>query len=110
MRGLSLNILICLVFAWVAVDEVNAAPDKARQQYLENLLSQDCGSCHGITLKGGLGSALLPDNLRHKSDQFLIKTILDGRAGTAMPPWKEFLTQDDADWLVKCLRRACYNN
>ncbi len=98
-----------LVMACLAVG-ANAAPDKARQQYLINLLSQDCGSCHGITLKGGLGAALLPENLRYKSDQFLIKTILNGRSGTAMPPWKQFLTEDDADWLVKCLRRACFNN
>jgi len=31
-----------------------------RQQALRDLLKQDCGACHGLTLKGGMGPALLP--------------------------------------------------
>jgi cytochrome c55X len=77
-----------------------------RQTALMNLLKQDCGSCHGLTLKGGLGPALLPQDLQGKSDAMLIGTILDGRPGTPMPPWKPELNRDDARWLVEQLRQG----
>lgn len=80
--------------------------DASRQQYLLNLLKQDCGSCHGMTLKGGLGPALLPENLHGKPDEMLTLTILEGRPGTPMPPWKSELSADDAAWLVKQLREG----
>ena len=78
--------------------------DTQRQQQLVTLLTQDCGSCHGMTLKGGLGPALLPDILKDKPDDILILTILEGRPGTPMPAWKSLLTHNDAAWLVKQLR------
>lgn len=80
-------------------------PTANRQQELRNMLKHDCGSCHGLTLKGGLGPALLPGALAKKSDEWLVQTILQGRPGTAMPPWKSFLNQDETLWLIKILRR-----
>jgi cytochrome c55X len=71
-----------------------------------NMLRQDCGSCHGMTLKGGLGPPLLPESLAGKSDAFLIDTILNGRPDTAMPPWRGFFSPDEAAWLVKQLRKS----
>ena len=71
-----------------------------RQTELMYLLKQDCGSCHGMTLKGGLGPALLPGNLDGKPKELLVTTILEGRTGTAMPPWKAMLTQDEAEWIT----------
>lgn len=75
-----------------------------RQQQLQELLKNDCGACHGLTLKGGMGPALLPENLANKPDEFLINTILNGRKGTAMPPWNTFINSDEAAWLVKQLK------
>lgn len=57
-----------------------------------------------MTLKGGLGPALLPSALQAKPDALLINTILDGRSGTAMPPWRSQLTEAEAAWLVQLLR------
>ena len=71
-----------------------------RQTELMYLLKQDCGSCHGMTLKGGLGPSLLPGNLDGKPKELLVTTILEGRTGTAMPPWKAMLTQDEAEWIT----------
>ena len=71
---------------------------------LEGLLVQDCGSCHGLTMRGGLGPALLPETLSGKPDELLVATILDGRPGTAMPPWKVMLDEEDAEWMVRRLR------
>lgn len=73
---------------------------------LNNLLVQDCGSCHGLTMRGGLGPALLPETLSGKPDELLVATILEGRPGTAMPPWKEMLDHDDAVWMVRQLKRG----
>jgi len=71
---------------------------------LIQFLKQDCGSCHGMTLQGGLGPALLPESLAEKPDDVLITTIHKGRPGTAMPPWDSFLSRDEAAWLVAQLR------
>lgn len=81
-------------------------PDRQRRAALIRLVRQDCGSCHGMTLAGGLGPALLPENLRDKDRQSLKNTILFGRAGTPMPPWREFLTDDEAGWLVDNLGKG----
>lgn len=75
-----------------------------RRQELSNLLQQDCGSCHGLLFKGGLGPPLLPENLRTRPDAALIDTILNGRPGTAMPPWREFLSPSEAAWMLETLR------
>ncbi|MGR8929217.1 MAG: c-type cytochrome [Gammaproteobacteria bacterium] len=90
-----------LSFAAVA-DE----PSPQRQQELTDLLKHDCGSCHGLPPKGGLGPSLMPDALAGKSNEFLNATIQDGRPGTAMPPWKRFLTVDESRWLVLQLRQG----
>jgi cytochrome c55X len=74
-----------------------------RQRYLLNFLKQDCGSCHGLTMRGGLGPALLPESLAGKSVEYVAITILDGRPGTAMPPWKPLLSQQDARWMAERL-------
>lgn len=79
-------------------------PTEQRQQELLNLLKHDCGACHGLNLKGGLGPSLLPDDLAGKSDDFLIMTILMGRQGTPMPPWSHFINRDEAAWLVDKLK------
>jgi len=80
--------------------------DNARQIELMHLLKQDCGSCHGMTLKGGLGPALLPAMLEGKSTDFLVTTILDGRENTAMPPWRPLLSEDEALWIAQQLKRG----
>ncbi|AMN47252.1 hypothetical protein ACG33_09120 [Steroidobacter denitrificans] len=74
-----------------------------RTHELVRMVRQDCGACHGFTLKGGLGPPLLPESLRDKSVQFLRYTVLFGRPGTPMPPWNAFLTEAEADWIVRQL-------
>ena len=77
-----------------------ADPDPARQRELLVLLKQDCGSCHGMRLTGGLGPALTPEALRTKPAESLAATIYFGRTGTAMPPWRRFVSEAEAQWLV----------
>jgi len=75
----------------------------ARQQALRHLLAQDCGSCHGLTLQGGLGPALTREALAGKSPEMLRAVILHGRPGTPMAPWQPFLNEAEAAWLVQQL-------
>ena len=80
-------------------------PDAQRQKELTNLLEQDCGSCHGMTRKGGLGPALTAEALKDKPIEFLSFTIREGRPGTPMPPWKYLLSESDINWLAHTLKQ-----
>jgi cytochrome c55X len=71
---------------------------------LRHLLEQDCGSCHGLTRKGGLGSSLEPAVLAKFTDDELVRVIMEGLPGTAMPPWKAVISEADARALVRMLR------
>ena len=75
-------------------------PAPVRQAELVRLVRQDCGSCHGLTLKGGLGPPLVAAALADKPAEYLRYTILYGRPGTPMPPWRAFLTETDAEWIA----------
>jgi cytochrome c55X len=90
------SIISLLVINGAACAEVSPA----RGEQLEYMLLQDCGSCHGLTLQGGLGPALLPENLPGRTRDYLVYTILRGRAGSAMPPWRGLLSEQDAAWMA----------
>ena len=94
-------ILAALGALWASV--VGADIPAARQTELMYLLTQDCGSCHGLTRKGGLGPALTREALNGKAPVMLREVILHGRPGTPMPPWKSFMSAQEADWLVQIL-------
>lgn len=79
-------------------------PSQQRQQELMHLLKQDCGSCHGMTLKGGLGPALTVDAIADQSVADLVYTITYGREALAMPSWKNILTNDEILWLSEQLK------
>lgn len=81
-------------------------PPLQRQKELVRLVRQDCGSCHGLTLAGGLGPALMPPLLRDKPVEALVSTVLYGRPGTPMPPWGQFLSEDEAKWIVEMLLKG----
>jgi cytochrome c55X len=81
-------------------------PALQRRQQLVRLVRQDCGSCHGLQLTGGLGPALTPAALRDWPTDSLAATILHGRPGTPMPPWKSFVTEDEANWIARRLREG----
>ena len=99
-------IAVWALLALIPLNLMAAEPAPARQQELIYLLKQDCGSCHGLTLKGGLGPALLPAALKTKSVDYLATTILDGRPGSAMPPWRGMVNEDEARWLAQRLREG----
>ncbi len=98
LTGFPFAVLLCL--------QAVADPlPEHRQQELLYLLYQDCGSCHGMRLTGGLGPALTPEALAGKPRALLAATIRDGRIGTPMPPWKGLLDEADIAWLVDTLQQ-----
>jgi len=81
-------------------------PDAARRAELERMIRHDCGACHGLALKGGLGPALEPALLAGRDAGELRAVILDGRRGTPMPPWRGLLSDDEARWMAERLQRG----
>ena len=77
--------------------------DAEKQHELEHLVLQDCGSCHGLTRKGGLGSPLTREALEGMDRQVIAEIILDGMPGTAMPPWRPLMTEEEAYWIADYL-------
>lgn len=98
--------LAAVALAVLAVPAFAAEPPPARQAALVELVRQDCGSCHGLTLKGGLGPSLEPAALAGKDADFLGYVILHGRRGTPMPPWREHLSEAEAGWIAEQLKKG----
>ncbi len=97
---------IALVSMFMLVSQQSFATGKTtpeRAEELTHLLLHDCGSCHGMTLKGGLGPSLLPEQFKDKNADYIKYTILYGRSGTPMPPWKSIISEQDAEWLAEFL-------
>ena len=91
----------------VAAGPVSAASLTAEQgARLDHLLRHDCGSCHGMTMKGGLGPALLPASLQDRDEDGLVQMILFGNPARAMPPWEGLLDEAEARWIVRSLKHG----
>lgn len=104
MRALRLLVAACApALAAGAAYAETVIPDEPRQRELVHLVRQDCGSCHGLTLQGGLGPALTAEALRDKPAEGLVATIVGGRPGTPMPPFRGILSETEAAWVVEQL-------
>lgn len=79
------------------------AADTLDPNALTRLVHQDCGSCHGLSLKGGLGPDLRSETLEHYDAEVLTGVILDGIPDTAMPPWRPLISEEEAEWIARYL-------
>lgn len=95
--------LAALLLALAPVAAVAGELPPGRAAELERLVLQDCGSCHGMTLKGGLGPDIRPARFAGAAPEDLKAIILDGLPGTAMPPWRPLLTEEEAEWIAEYL-------
>ena len=89
--------------AHLAFAESLGMPDGARVQALVHMVRQDCGSCHGMRLSGGLGPPLTREALAGYPLESLAATIYHGRPGTPMPPWRAMLNEAEARWIAQQL-------
>ncbi|MDX9813854.1 MAG: cytochrome D1 domain-containing protein [Sulfurimonadaceae bacterium] len=71
---------------------------------VEAIFEKECQGCHGPNHEGGVGSDLRPAVIGKKNSSDLAAIILNGKAGTAMPPFKSTFTQTDADKMVDYLQ------
>lgn len=93
---------IAAVAPGAALADPQLGPGRAAE--LEHLVRQDCGACHGLSLAGGLGPDLRRGAVSSTSSaETLASVILDGRPGTAMPPWRALLSEADAAWIAEYL-------
>lgn len=76
---------------------------EARADALRQIVRQDCGSCHGLRLTGGLGSPITSEALEGRDPADLTLLILDGLPGTAMPGWRPLLDEGEARWIADYL-------
>lgn len=75
---------------------------------LTNMVLQDCGSCHGMTLRGGLGPGLRPEDLEPLPVEAVAAIIREGVDGSAMPPWKGLLTDEEILWVSRHLKAGTF--
>ena len=83
-------------------------PSQGRRAELKQLVVQECGSCHGLRLTGGLGSPLTAARAAPRPSQVLAAVIGSGRPGTAMPGWNAFITETEIDWIVAQLLAGAF--
>lgn len=88
--------------AWTMTTQAEISP--SRQKAITYTVKQDCGSCHGLTLAGGLGPDLRAARLHTLPPEYLFAVIKNGIADTPMPPWQRFFTDEEIQWIVEQLQ------
>lgn len=113
-RNKFLMIIATVMSLFISTFSFGLSSDKQltdlRMKELVHMVRQDCGSCHGMTLKGGLGPALTKEALANKPLLMIKNTIIFGRKGTAMPPWKDIITEQEALWISQQLLLGMKND
>ncbi|MDH5707651.1 MAG: cytochrome c [Hylemonella sp.] len=92
------------MLAYSAVAATAQTVPETRQQELVRMVRQDCGSCHGMHLTGGLGPELTRQAMAPRPVAALQAVIYYGRPGTPMPGWKSMLNEAEARWIAEQLR------
>lgn len=64
------------------------------------LYETHCASCHGVGRLGGIGPALLPENLGRLRGPAVAKVIAEGREATQMPPFAQTLNKEEIEQLA----------
>ncbi len=67
------------------------------------LYEKHCAACHGADRLGGIGPALLPENLRRLKPDRAMATIRDGAPASQMPGFSQQLSRTDIEGLAKLI-------
>ncbi|HYR01046.1 MAG TPA: cytochrome D1 domain-containing protein [Casimicrobiaceae bacterium] len=86
--------------ALAAVACALAVPAGAAAPGAAELFATHCAACHGADRLGGIGPALLPENLERLRKPLAAETIAKGRLATQMPAFEPTLAKDEIDALV----------
>ncbi len=85
-----------------------AALAPERRAELTHLVLHDCGSCHGMTLGGGLGPAITPGAVEIQSSEALAARIRIGSPFRGMPPWEPLLSTPEIRWIADGLKNGVF--
>ena len=90
---------VCLNTAVILLTTLNsfAASDT------DALYQQHCASCHGADRLGGMGPALLPENLKRLKKTRAANVISGGRVATQMPAFADKLDKEQIQSLVELI-------
>lgn len=89
--------LLALVIGCGAAQAAEAAADATA------LFGSHCASCHGADRFGGIGPALLPENLERLRKPEAARVIAQGRVATQMQGFKDKLSTEEIDALIKLI-------
>jgi cytochrome c553 len=67
------------------------------------LYQQHCAPCHGVDRLGGMGPALLPQNLKRLQKDAAATVIRDGRVATQMPAFADKLDDQQIQSLISLI-------
>ena len=101
--GLSQGLAPVLGAALLLLSPTTISADPLAPDALQRFVHQDCGSCHGLLLKGGLGPEITPEALEFYDREVLTSVILDGIPDTPMPPWRPLLSPQEAERIADYL-------
>jgi DNA-binding beta-propeller fold protein YncE len=79
------------------------APAAADLGEAKRLYKEYCADCHGVDRLGGMGPAMLPQNLRRLRKAAAAGVIANGRPATQMPGYGHNLTAAQIDGLVELI-------
>ncbi len=72
---------------------------------IKDLYTQNCATCHGQNMEGGLGSSLIDGVWKYgASDAEIAKVIRDGVPELGMVPWKGVLSEEQIRSLIIFMR------
>ncbi len=83
-----------LLLAAVGCSSLPASAQPAKPD-VKALYQQNCASCHGVDRLGGMGPALLPENLERVRRPEALKVIGYGRPATQMPGFADSLSEPE---------------
>jgi hypothetical protein len=73
--------------------------------FSEDLYERHCASCHGANRLGGMGPALLPENLSRLKKPQAARMIRESRPGVQMPAFEKILEPGEIEALVEAIYR-----
>ena len=87
--SLSSAVLLCLFIA-----------SQSFAEDVKSIYQKNCAECHNLDRLGGMGPALLPENLKRLRKNAAIEVIKNGRIATQMPGFSDKLSKADIQALV----------
>ena len=96
----TLTLALCVLSATLVLRGQGRPRDPAAQTF-----TTVCAGCHGTTITGGRAPTLFDDVWHFGGDDASIRqSIMEGRAGTEMPPFKSMLKDEEITGLIAYIR------